>query len=110
MRNGIKSMPAGRSLTTSAMSLPVIAPVVSPICLLLSSASANAPLLSLRWWAIGSLAVGRRATERGVRNPSVDILDRLAHVLDAKTAEFFEALSAGARQRGLPRGRRQRGS
>ena len=44
--------------------------------------------------------------ERGVRNPSVDILDRLAEVLGAKTAEFFEAVSPGLRARGLPRGRR----
>lgn len=44
--------------------------------------------------------------ERGVRNPSVDILDRLAQTLAVKTAAFFHEEAGAPRSPGLPRGRR----
>lgn len=43
--------------------------------------------------------------ERGLRNPSIDILDRLAKVLSVKTAEFFSGAAADLPP-ALPRGRR----
>jgi transcriptional regulator with XRE-family HTH domain len=46
--------------------------------------------------------------ERAVRNPSVDILDRLADALSAKTAEFFDSDFGPLPSRGLPRGRRSK--
>jgi transcriptional regulator with XRE-family HTH domain len=44
--------------------------------------------------------------ERGERNPSVDILDRLAKALSVKTADLFEARPGGPAPPSLPRGRR----
>jgi transcriptional regulator with XRE-family HTH domain len=44
--------------------------------------------------------------ERGVGNPSVDILDRLAKELAVKTVEFFSELSSNPKPKALPRGRR----
>ena len=46
--------------------------------------------------------------ERTIRNPSVDLLDRLAAVLDVKTIEFFQEKSAKPASKPLPRGRRQK--
>jgi transcriptional regulator with XRE-family HTH domain len=43
--------------------------------------------------------------ERGLRNPSVDILDRLAKVLSAKTIDFLSEAAADSPP-ALPRGRR----
>lgn len=43
--------------------------------------------------------------ERGLRNPSVDILDRLAGVLSVKTADFLSE-AATEPLPALPRGRR----
>lgn len=44
--------------------------------------------------------------ERGVANPSVDILDRLAKQLSVKTIEFFVEITDAAKPAALPRGRR----
>ena len=44
--------------------------------------------------------------ERGVANPSVDILDRLAKKLSIRTVEFFAETSDAAKPAALPRGRR----
>lgn len=46
--------------------------------------------------------------ERCVRNPAVDLLDRLAGVLKVKTAEFFAETSMNPKPSPLPRGRRQK--
>jgi len=46
--------------------------------------------------------------ERCVRNPSVDLLDRLAGVLKVKTIEFFAETSMNPKPSPLPRGRRQK--
>jgi transcriptional regulator with XRE-family HTH domain len=46
--------------------------------------------------------------ERCVRNPSVDLLDRLAEVLKVKTIEFFAETSMNPKPSPLPRGRRQK--
>lgn len=46
--------------------------------------------------------------ERRLRNPSVDLLDRLAGVLKVKTADFFTETSMNPRPAPLPRGRRQK--
>lgn len=48
--------------------------------------------------------------ERGLRNPSVDVLDRLAKQLSVKTSEFFAELSREPKPIPLPRGRRPRWS
>lgn len=45
--------------------------------------------------------------ERRLRNPSVDLLDKLAKVLSVKTAEFFSEASINPKPQPLPRGRRQ---
>lgn len=45
--------------------------------------------------------------ERGLRNPSVDILDRLGKVLLVKTAEFLSEDAADLPP-ALPRGRREK--
>lgn len=44
--------------------------------------------------------------ERGLRNPSVDILDRLAKRLSVKTGAFFAELSREPKLNPLPRGRK----
>ncbi len=46
--------------------------------------------------------------ERCVRNPSVDLLDRLAAVLMVKTGEFFSEVRANPTPAPLPRGRRRK--
>lgn len=46
--------------------------------------------------------------ERGIRNPSVDVLDRLAKQLSVKTSEFFGEISREPKPDPLPRGRRPR--
>jgi transcriptional regulator with XRE-family HTH domain len=46
--------------------------------------------------------------ERGVRNPTVDLLDRLAKALSIKTADFFEASTSAPPPQNLPRGRRRK--
>jgi transcriptional regulator with XRE-family HTH domain len=45
--------------------------------------------------------------ERGIRNPSIDLLDRLARALSVTTADFFSLVS-DADLRPLPRGRRRK--
>ena len=44
--------------------------------------------------------------ERGVRNPSVELLDRLAKKLSIKTAELFSEPTREPKSNPLPRGRR----
>lgn len=44
--------------------------------------------------------------ERGLRNPSVDILDRIAKTLSIKTGELFADPSREPKAIPLPRGRR----
>lgn len=44
--------------------------------------------------------------ERGLRNPSVDVLDKLAKRLSIKTAEFFAEPSREQKANPLPRGRK----
>lgn len=44
--------------------------------------------------------------ERCVRNPTVDLLDKLAAVLDIKTADLFAEKSINPSPMPLPRGRR----
>jgi len=46
--------------------------------------------------------------ERSIRNPSVDLLDKLAAVLSIKTIEFFKEKSANPAPLPLPRGRHQK--
>jgi len=46
--------------------------------------------------------------ERGIGNPTVDLLDRLADTLGTKTAEFFVPILAPPPLPGLPRGRRSK--
>ena len=46
--------------------------------------------------------------ERAARNPSVDILDKLAGALEVKTAEFFSDIEDVEMPPGLPRGRRRK--
>lgn len=46
--------------------------------------------------------------ERCARNPSVDLLDRLAGVLKVKTIEFFAETSMNPKPSPLPHGRRQK--
>lgn len=46
--------------------------------------------------------------ERGLRNPSVDILDRLAKALGVATGDFLEAAVANPHAAALPRGRRKK--
>lgn len=47
--------------------------------------------------------------ERGLENPTVAVLERLADALDAKIVEFFTIPSAGERPpKPLPGGRRKR--
>lgn len=46
--------------------------------------------------------------ERGTRNPSVDILDKLAKTLAIKTVNFFTEDAATPNLAGLPRGRRKK--
>jgi len=46
--------------------------------------------------------------ERSIRNPSVDLLDRLAAVLSVKTIELFKETAAEPASPPLPRGRRQK--
>ena len=46
--------------------------------------------------------------ERAVRNPSADILDRLAKALSVRTAEFFSEITDDPGPAGLPRGRRKK--
>ena len=46
--------------------------------------------------------------ERGLRNPSVDLLDRLAKALSVRTAELFLPGPTGPRPRALPRGRKRK--
>ena len=48
--------------------------------------------------------------ERAARNPSVDILDKLAGALEVKTAEFFTDAEEAEMPPGLPRGRRPKSS
>ena len=45
--------------------------------------------------------------ERSIRNPSVDLLDKLARVLDVKTVEFFKETAENPPPAPLPRGRRR---
>lgn len=44
--------------------------------------------------------------ERRLRNPSVDLLDKLAKVLSVRTVEFFSEVSMNPKPQPLPRGRR----
>ncbi|MDE2112796.1 MAG: helix-turn-helix transcriptional regulator [Alphaproteobacteria bacterium] len=44
--------------------------------------------------------------ERGLRNPSVDILDRLAKKLSIKTSELFADMPRDTKLTPLPRGRK----
>ncbi len=46
--------------------------------------------------------------ERSIRNPSVDLLDKLAVVLSVKTIEFFKENTANPAALPLPRGRRKK--
>jgi len=46
--------------------------------------------------------------ERSIRNPSVDLLDKLAAVLSIKTIELFKETAAKPASPPLPRGRRQK--
>ncbi len=46
--------------------------------------------------------------ERSIRNPSVDLLDKLAAVLSIKTIEFFSETGIDPPPPPLPRGRRQK--
>ena len=45
--------------------------------------------------------------ERGLENPTVGVLERLAHALDAKISDFFAAPTAGEKPpKPLPSGRK----
>ncbi|PQA87567.1 helix-turn-helix domain-containing protein [Hyphococcus luteus] len=46
--------------------------------------------------------------ERGLRNPTVDLLDRLAEALSVKTIDFFADAMITPKPKALPRGRRQK--
>ncbi len=46
--------------------------------------------------------------ERGLRNPSVDILDRLAKKLSVRTAELFAELPRDTKLTPLARGRKRK--
>ncbi len=46
--------------------------------------------------------------ERGLRNPTVDLLDRLAEALSVKTIDFFAEAAIAPKPKALPRGRRQK--
>ncbi|MGD8327676.1 MAG: helix-turn-helix transcriptional regulator [Sphingomonadales bacterium] len=46
--------------------------------------------------------------ECGIRNPSVEISDRLAEALSVKTAVFFEEVKGDENVTGLPRGRKRK--
>ena len=46
--------------------------------------------------------------ERGSRNPSVDMLDKLAKTLAIKTSDFFTEAADSPNPAALPRGRRKK--
>ncbi|WP_428406843.1 helix-turn-helix domain-containing protein [Hyphococcus sp.] len=46
--------------------------------------------------------------ERGLRNPTVDLLDKLADALDVKARDFFAETPITPKPKALPRGRRQK--
>lgn len=46
--------------------------------------------------------------ERCLRNPTVDLLDKLAGVLKVKTVDFFSEMSLNPKPAPLPRGRKQK--
>jgi transcriptional regulator with XRE-family HTH domain len=46
--------------------------------------------------------------ERGLENPTVAVLERLAKALDTEIAEFFDGSRATRQIRPLPSGRRKR--
>lgn len=46
--------------------------------------------------------------ERGIGNPTIDLLDRLAETLGTKTAAFFVPILKTQPMLGLPRGRRSK--
>lgn len=48
--------------------------------------------------------------ERGLENPTVDLLDKLAEALAVKTREFFAETAVTPKPKALPRGRRRKSS
>lgn len=46
--------------------------------------------------------------ERGLENPTVDMLDKLAEALAVKTIEFFAETVVTPKPKALPRGRRRK--
>jgi len=46
--------------------------------------------------------------ERGEENPTVDILDRIAEILEIELQELFEIIENSEFSSGLPRGRKKR--
>jgi transcriptional regulator with XRE-family HTH domain len=45
--------------------------------------------------------------ERGIENPTIKILDRLAHALNAHSIEFFKPIVGNQALKTLPSGRRR---
>ena len=46
--------------------------------------------------------------ERALENPTVDLLDKIAEALGAKTIEFFSETAVTPKPKALPRGRRKK--